>query len=119
MQKSGYLTVESLRHAVTVMAIGAVYWALVAQAEGISEPWDAAWYWTAYYPLSLLTSAMAGVVFGRRHGVTGFSLIIPQAYVMLFTMDDLARWPIGLGFCVALSIPAVLAAWLAARLVRR
>jgi hypothetical protein len=119
MQKSGYPTLESLRHAVTVMAIGALYWALVAQAEGIREPWDAAWYWTAYYPLCLLTSAMAGAVFGRRHGLTGFGLIIPQLYVMVFTLDDLARLPIGLGFCVALSMPAVLAAWLAARLVRR
>lgn len=119
MQITRLLTLERLRHAVTVLAIGGLYWGLVTQAEGVNEPWDADWYWTAYYPLSLLTSAMAGVVFGRRHALTGFGLTLPQVYVMLFTSDDMVRLPVGLGFAAALSVPAVLAAWLAARLVRR
>lgn len=107
------------RHALAVSAIGTAYWTLIVWTEGVSEPWDAALYWTVHYPVLLLISAVTGALVGRRHCLTGFGLNLPQALVMLPSLSDTALAPVGFGYAGALSIPAVIAAWLAARIVTR
>ena len=99
--------------------MGGLYWQLVCQIAGVAEPWDAAGYWTLWYPVSLLLSGIAGWL-RKSHGwYAGALLTFAQLPIRWINNDTDVLWPVALLFLGLLAVPAtvisVLAGWFADR----
>ena len=88
-------------------------------ASGTNEPWDADRYWTLAYPFALAFCAALGFFWrGNSWGVTGL-FVFAQFPVMTMHVGISPMSLFGLAFVGPLSVPAMLAAWLASRLRMR
>ena len=83
---------------------------------GRSEPWDAPIYWSIAYPVALVLAAGLGYFFPQRPWRWALTLMFMQAANMVLGGAGLGLLPLGLVVLGVLSLPAVLFAWLAARL---
>lgn len=106
---------------VMVVAIASgLYWQLVCRIGAVTEPWDAAGYWSIWYPASIALAAVAGAVFVRRTWLAGVIVTFAQLPVMWFHSRTGEMWMLGVLFCGALAITPTLVAALSGRLsVRR
>lgn len=108
-----------LTQALATLIGGLVYWQIVVLASSAREPWDASGYWTVLYPLAILICAGLGYAFRRRAWLTGGLFVFAQLPVMVVHAGTGPLIWAGLLLLGLLSIPAVLAAWLAALLRSR
>lgn len=103
-----------------LLTAGGLYWALLCQMSGTNEPWDAAAYWTLWYPASLALSAMAGCFLKSRGWLAGALLTFAQIPILWLNTETDFAWAVALPFLCVLAIPAVatssLAGWLANRI---
>ena len=95
---------------------GMALWLATSAIGGRSEPWDAPIYWSIAYPVALVLAAGLGYFFPQRPWRWALTLMFMQAAVMVLGGAGLALLPLGLVVLGVLSLPAVLFAWLAARL---
>lgn len=101
------------------LAVGMVYWWLTGRRAGVTEPWDAAAYWSVAYPLSLLLSALAGFRFRAHAWSAGAAITFAQLPVIALQGAVGPLLGAGLVILALLSIPAMGLAALAGRLARR
>lgn len=109
----------SLRTLYVALAGGAVLWIATMAATGRSEAWDSPRYWDVTYPLCIALAAVLGYRTPVRAWRWGFAVIMVQAPVVMFTSGN--SWnllPLGIALFVVLSLPAVAAAMIGARLRR-
>jgi hypothetical protein len=111
-------TSARLPYAVTIIG-GVTLWTLTAAIGGRTEPWDTPGYWIVAYPLSIALAAMLGYVFPVRAWRWGLVLTLMQGVVMILGGSGLNLLPIGLALLGILSLPAVAAASLAAKVSLR
>lgn len=110
---------DSSRLAYTAALVSSiVLWAATSALSGRREPWDWAGYWTVSYPIALLLAGVLGSLFPQRPWRWALVVIFSQAIVMLIGGSGLGLLPLGLIFLGVLSLPAVVAAKLGARLRR-
>jgi len=100
--------------------VGAALWVAVSMMSGRGEAWDSSAYWALAYPLAILVSALLGYFYPERTWRWPLVLFAAQFVAMVVRSSELGGlWPLGLVMFGILSLPAVLAARLAARLGRR
>lgn len=90
-----------------LLIVGGVYWQVVCQATGTREPWDAATYWSLWYPLSFALSAVAGYLLKEDGWLAGGMLIFAQLPIMWLNNGTGPLFAVGLLFMCVLAIPAV------------
>lgn len=107
------------RLAYTVALVGSLaLWTATAALSGRREPWDWGGYWSFSYPVALLLAGVLGALFPQRPWRWALVVIFSQAIVMLLGGSGLGLLPLGLILLGVLSLPAVLAAKLGARIRR-
>ena len=98
---------------------GAAYWLLVSRLTGAMEPWDAETYWSVWYPVSFVLSALGGVLLKRRGWLAGVILTFAQLPIMWLSTGTGPLWAVGIVMLCALSLPvsivSAVSGWLAAR----
>lgn len=104
--------------------LAALFWLGVARGSGVGEAWDAAGYWTIWYPVSLLLVAGGGYVVGRRSRrntgwVAGAIVTAAQLPVMGLGAAGSGLLPAGLLVLLVLAIPAMAVAALAGWVARK
>ena len=109
---------DSLRAYILSAGVGLVLWAVAAAMTGKGEPWDAGSYWTVFYPLAVLGSAVLGLLFPERAWRWAVTLMLMQLVVMIAAGSDLGLLPLGLIVLAVLAAPAVFAGVMAAKLRR-
>lgn len=107
-----------LPYAIAIIG-GTVLWTLTAAVGGRTEPWDTPGYWSVAYPLSIVLAGAMGYVFAERAWRWALALTFSQLIVMILGGSGLGLLPIGLALLGILSLPAVVAATVAAKLGRR
>ena len=108
---------KATRLAYTIAAAaGMALWLATSALGGRSEPWDAPIYWSIAYPVALVLAAGLGYFFPQRPWRWALTLMFMQAAIMVLGGAGLGLLPLGLVVLGVLSLPAVLFAWLAARL---
>jgi hypothetical protein len=93
-----------------------LYWHFVGQAGGVREPWDAHAYWTLWYPIALVLSAVTGFCLRKGGWLAGPVIISAQLPVMLLNTGLGAMMPLGIVFVCVLAVPSLALSFLAARL---
>lgn len=93
-------------------------WTATSALSGRREPWDWAGYWTISYPIALLLAGALGSLFPQRPWRWALVVIFSQLIVMLVGGSGLGLLPLGLILLGVLSLPAIVAAKLGARLRR-
>ncbi len=96
--------------------VGVLYWLFVSHVSGAKEPWDAAGYWSIWYPGSLLLSAVGGFGFGRRGWSAGAIVTVAQLPVMGVNTGFGGLLIVGVAFLAILAVPAVMLSALFGRL---
>jgi hypothetical protein len=100
-------------------AVGLALWTATAVASGRPEPWDSGLYWSTSYPAALALSAVLGLAFPQGAWRWAAVLVGSQLFVMLASGPGLGLLPLGLIALAVLSLPAIVAAELAAVAGRR
>ena len=99
---------------------GMALWAMVAFYGGRAEPWDSELYWTAGYPLALMTAGIVGAAYPWRTWGWALGLMFAQIRVMVAGGSGLGMLPFGMVFLAILALPLMIAArlgaWLRSRL---
>ncbi|BBC70987.1 conserved hypothetical protein [Altererythrobacter sp. B11] len=102
-----------------MMIGGAAYWFLVTKVTGAAEPWDAETYWSVWYPVSFILSALGGLLLKRRGWLAGMMLTFAQLPVMWLNTGSGPLWLIGIIMLCALALPvsivSAVSGWIAAR----
>jgi hypothetical protein len=101
------------------IAGGAALWSAIAVLGDRREPWDAAIFWSAGYPLSLLLAAVIGALFPQRTWRWALAVMFAQVPVMVAGGSDFGLLPLGMVMLAILALPAVLTARAGAWLRRR
>jgi hypothetical protein len=95
---------------------GVVLWFVASAISGRREPWDGVAYWIVAYPIAILASALLGYRYPQRPWRWAIMLFESQFLAMIVRNGELGNlWPLGMLAFAAIALPAVLAAWLAAR----
>lgn len=106
-----------------LLAIGVIFWHVVARQTSSGEPWDASFYWTAAYPALLVISGAAGIMLRSYGWLAGVLLTFAQLPAILNSNGTEASWPLALLLLSALALPptavSALAGWIAARMLAR
>ena len=97
---------------------GLLLWFAAAHYGGRREPWDSELYWTAFYPAAVLLSGIFGLLFPQRPWRWALGVIFSQLVVMAASGSDLGLLPLAAMMLAILSVPAVGAALLGAKLAR-
>ena len=92
-----------------------LYWQYICYVSAVGEPWDADAYWTIWYPVSLVLSALAGFLLRSRWGLAGIIVTGAQLPVMWMNNGTGPLLMVGLIMLCGLSIPAGLVAMLVDR----
>jgi hypothetical protein len=101
---------------VVIVAIASgLFWQLVCHMGGVTEPWDAAGYWSIWYPASIVLAALAGALFIRRAWLAGVIVTFAQMPVMWANSGTSTMWMLGIILYCALAIPPTLIAALGGR----
>jgi hypothetical protein len=95
---------------------GLILWTLSAAAGHQREPWDVPSYWTVSYPLAILLSAALAALYPTKPWRWAAVIVFSQLLVMIANGSDFGLLPVGLALLAVLSLPAIAAAFLAARL---
>jgi hypothetical protein len=83
------------------------------------EAWDSGIYWSLFYPLAIGASALLGYLFPERPWRWAVTLFAAQFLAMVLRSGEIGNLaPLGLVMFAILSLPAIFAALLAARLKR-
>lgn len=102
-----------------LLIVSGAYWQVVCHLDAVGEPWDAARYWTLWYPLSIVLAAVAGVSMAKRAWLAGAIVTFAQMPVMWTNTGTTALWVLGLAMCGVLAVPGMLiaagAGWTARR----
>ena len=99
---------------------GAALWLLTSLISGRAEAWDAPMYWTVTYPLAILLAGVLGYRAPRRAWRWGLAVMLVQAPVMMLTSGgSMSLLPLGLALFAILSLPAIAAATLGAKIRMR
>lgn len=110
---------DSSRLAYTVALVSStVLWTATSALSGRREPWDWGGYWTVSYPIALLLAGVLGSLFPQRPWRWALVVIFSQMIVMLIGGSGLGLLPLGLVLLGVLSLPAIVAAKLGARMRR-
>lgn len=115
---TGALFAKTWIQVFTAVLTGTLYWGLAAAVFNVEEPWDAPLYWPVLYPISLGICAAFGARTNWRPAVIGLGVIFPQVLMIVLRDPGMQTITIGGAFGAALSLPAILAAWSAARITR-
>jgi hypothetical protein len=110
---------QSIRTLYIALAGGATLWIATMAATGRSEAWDSPLYWDLTYPLCIALAALLGYRTPVRAWRWGLAVIMIQAPVVMFTSGN--SWnllPLGIAVFLLMSLPAIAAAVIAARLRR-
>lgn len=99
--------------------VGLILWAVTTYLSGRAEAWDAPMFWSRAYPIALLLAAGIGWAFPRRAWLVGGVIVWMLVPVMLTGPTGLSMLPPGLVLVAILSLPAMLAGALGARIGRR
>lgn len=107
-----------------LFVLATLFWLAVARGAGVAEPWDAAGYWTVWYPVSLLLAAGGGYVVGRgtrknAGWAAGAIVTLAQLPVMELGAGTSGLWPAGLLVLLVLAVPAMALAALAGWVARK
>lgn len=104
-------------------AFGGCLWLLVCWIAGTREPWDASFYWTLAYPVSVLLACTLGFQMGYRAWIAGAALTLAQFPVMLLLAGANGMSLLGLLLLCVLAIPAsilsAVSGWIGIRRARR
>ena len=106
---------DRIAYAVTV-AGGALLWIATAKLAGRTEAWDAPTYWTITYPLAIALAGAVGFLAPRRAWRWGLAVFLAQAVALAVAASSFGLMPLGMILFGVLSMPAVAAATVAARL---
>jgi hypothetical protein len=102
------------------LAGGALLWLGTMVVSGRNEAWDSPLYWSAAYPLCIALSALLAYAAPERPARWALAVMLVQPVVMVLTSGGgFGLLPLGLILFAILSLPAVLAARLAASAARR
>ena len=112
------MTRDSLAYTLAILT-GLLLWSAASHFGQSREPWDSELYWTLFYPLAVLLSGIFGAAFPQRPWRWALCLIGSQLLVMAASGADLGLLPLGAVMLAILSLPALGAAWLGAKLSRR
>ena len=102
-----------------LFVVSGLYWHLVCQTTGSSEPWDADAYWRVWYPLSVGFAAIAGYIFKKDGWLAGGLLTFAQLPVMWFNTGMAPLIALSLLFLCMFAAPTVAVALLAGRFAAR
>jgi hypothetical protein len=98
---------------------GATLWLVSSVLTGKHEAWDAALYWSVFYPAAILISAVLGYTYPDRSWRWALILFESQALAMGIHNGELGNlWPLGMVLFAVIAFPAVIAATLTSRLSR-
>lgn len=98
---------------------GLLLWTLTSFFGHRREPWDASAYWTIAYPGAILLCAALGALYPQKPWRWAVTIIFSQLVVMIAGGSDFSLLPLGLVLLALLSLPAIAASALAARLRER
>jgi hypothetical protein len=101
---------------VALLIISGLYWQLACQVAAVKEPWDAAAYWTIWYPVSLPVSALAGLFFKPRAWWAGLLITFAQLPIMWLNNETGPLVAVGIVFLFVIAIPAIAASAITARI---
>jgi hypothetical protein len=109
-----------LQPVLIAMAIGIGLWLAASLVGGKREPWDGPVYWVIAYPAGIIASA----VLGYRHfeGAWRWPLVLFESQLIgawIRAGEPGNLWPIAMVLFAVVSIPAIVAASIAARFGRR
>jgi len=93
-----------------------VLWAATSALSKKVEPWDSRGYWTFAYPVAIVLSGVLGYLVPHRPWRWALVVMSTQFIVMLIGGAGLGLLPLGLVVLAILSLPAVVAAQIAARI---
>ena len=105
-------------YAVTIVT-GAALWLVIARLGGRREAWDCALYFQAGLPIAALAAAVAAALQPARPWRWGLLVMYSQAGVALVQNPTGSLLPLGLILFGVLSLPALVAAYLASWLFER
>lgn len=108
---------------VLIAALGGCLWLFVCWIAGTREPWDASFYWTVAYPVSVFLACALGFTMGCRAWIAGVALTLAQFPVMLLLAGANSMSLFGLFLLCVLAIPAsilsAVSGWIGIRRARR
>ena len=120
MNRSGERVTQADLVAYMIATVGSLaLWLATSWATGRREPWDAEVYWTVSYPLAVLLAALLGFAFPHRPWRWAVIVVFSQLLVMIVGGSGVGLLPLGMVLLAVLSVPAIAAAAIAARLRRR
>lgn len=91
-----------------IFALALLYWQMVCDVTGASEPWDAADFLSKWYPIALAASAFSGFWLRLLGWSAGVIIIFAQLPVMLLNSGTGPLLVVGAFFLVGLAFPAAL-----------
>ena len=109
---------ETRGYAIAIAA-GATSWLGVGIVSGRSEAWDSPLYWSVAYPLLIAIAAVLGYRHPERPWRWALAMLLVQPVILAATASGFGLLPLGLILFAFLSLPAVAAAFIGARLSRR
>ncbi|SQF99122.1 Uncharacterised protein [Paucimonas lemoignei] len=98
-----------------ILAVSLGFWTAVSMIAGVAEPWDAAGYWTIFYPAALVLSAVLALLPRRFQWAVGAVVIFAQVPVVLAVSGIGPLLAAGGVIAATLSIPAMVLSWLSGR----
>jgi len=98
-----------------ILAVSLGFWTAVSMIAGVAEPWDAAGYWTIFYPAALVLSAVLALLPRRFQWAVGAVVIFAQVPVVMVPSGAGPLLGAGIVIATILSIPAVALSWLSGR----
>lgn len=93
---------------------GALLWIATMIISGRREAWDASFYWSITYPLSIGLAGFTGYRLPVKAWRWGLLVMLGQAAVLVFSSGSFGLLPLGLFMFLILSVPAMLVALLMA-----
>jgi hypothetical protein len=101
------------------IVVGMASWLVAAALGGRREAWDGPAYWVGAYPAAILVSGWLGYSFPDRPWRWALALFEAQFVAMVVRNGELGNlWPMGIVMFAIVALPAMGAAWGAARLAR-
>lgn len=102
-----------------LLVVGGLYWQIVCEVTGASEPWDSLDYWRLWYPLSFAIAAVAGYFFGKDAWLAGGLITVVQLPIMWGNSEIGPLVGVGLLFLCILAVPTILVSAITGELATR
>lgn len=98
-----------------ILAVSLGFWSAVSMIAGVAEPWDAAEFWTIFFPAALALSVVLGCVPRRHQWAVGAVVMLAQVPVVMAVSGVGPLLAAGGVIAAILSIPAMVLSWLSGR----